>query len=165
MPACRKLNRSDSDGTTICRLGRHRFGRSKNVWAMEIPGQTKSQTGSLPHTPEAIDVWAAELATRFGGRPIAVALEQSRGPLHSYPSPRSARLRTFSTSDPWSPCRFSARGRVTRSHSRLGPTNESPLRIGDPESMIRRALHRGLSRSAFHQNLFHFPRNNESEQR
>ena len=53
----------------------------KHVWAMEIPGQTKSQTGSLPHTPEAIDAWAAELATRFGGQPIAVALEQSRGPL------------------------------------------------------------------------------------
>jgi len=53
----------------------------KHVWAMEIPGQTKSQTGSLPHTPEAIDLWAAELATRFGGQPIAVALEQSRGPL------------------------------------------------------------------------------------
>jgi hypothetical protein len=53
----------------------------KHVWAMEIPGQTKSQTGSLSHTPEAIDAWAAELATRFGGQPIAVALEQSRGPL------------------------------------------------------------------------------------
>jgi hypothetical protein len=53
----------------------------KHVWAMEIPGQTKSQTGSLPHTPEAIDVWAVELATRFGGQQIAVALEQSTGPL------------------------------------------------------------------------------------
>ena len=53
----------------------------KHVWAMEIPGQTKPQMGSLSHTPEAVDAWAAELATRFGGQPIAVALEQSRGPL------------------------------------------------------------------------------------
>jgi Transposase len=37
--------------------------------------------GGLDHTPEAVDLWAAELARRFGGRPIAVALEQSRGSL------------------------------------------------------------------------------------
>jgi len=53
----------------------------KHVWAMEIPGQTKPQMGSLSHTPEAVDAWAAELASRFGGQSIAVALEQSRGPL------------------------------------------------------------------------------------
>src|SRR4029079_86050 len=28
-----------------------------------------------------IDAWASELRTRFGGRPLAVCLEQSRGPL------------------------------------------------------------------------------------
>jgi len=28
-----------------------------------------------------IDAWASELRTRFGGRPVAVCLEQSRGPL------------------------------------------------------------------------------------
>lgn len=39
----------------------------------------KSQRGELLNTPEAIQVWAAELARRFDGRPIAVALEQSRG--------------------------------------------------------------------------------------
>ena len=53
----------------------------QHVWAMEIPGQTKPQLGSLLHTPEAVDTWAADLAERFGGRPVAVALEQSRGPL------------------------------------------------------------------------------------
>ena len=53
----------------------------KHVWAMEIPGQNKPQMGSLSHSPEAVDAWAAELAMRFGGQPIAVALEQSRGPL------------------------------------------------------------------------------------
>lgn len=35
----------------------------------------------LPHTPEAIAAWAAELARDFGGRPVAVMLEQSRGAL------------------------------------------------------------------------------------
>jgi len=37
--------------------------------------------GELKHTPEAIDAWAAELAQRFGGRPVAIALEQARGAL------------------------------------------------------------------------------------
>src|SRR5215472_9611098 len=37
--------------------------------------------GELQHTPEAIDAWAAELAQRFGGRPVAIALEQARGAL------------------------------------------------------------------------------------
>jgi RNA-directed DNA polymerase len=36
--------------------------------------------GTIDHTPEAVDVWAAELRLRFGGPPVAVALEQSRGP-------------------------------------------------------------------------------------
>jgi hypothetical protein len=35
----------------------------------------------LKHTPEAIEAWASQLAERFGGRPIAVGLEQSRGSL------------------------------------------------------------------------------------
>jgi hypothetical protein len=37
--------------------------------------------GELKHTPEAIDAWAGELAQRFGGRPVAIALEQARGAL------------------------------------------------------------------------------------
>ena len=35
----------------------------------------------MTHTPEAVDQWAVELERRFEGRPIAVALEQSRGAL------------------------------------------------------------------------------------
>ena len=41
----------------------------------------KRSRGELKHTPEAIEVWAAELARTFGGRPIAIALEQARGGL------------------------------------------------------------------------------------
>ena len=41
----------------------------------------KRTRGELKHTPEAIEVWAVELAQRFGGRPIALALEQVRGAL------------------------------------------------------------------------------------
>lgn len=50
----------------------------KHFWAMRT-ADGKLQRGELLNTPEAIQVWAAELGQRFGGRPIAVALEQSRG--------------------------------------------------------------------------------------
>jgi transposase len=53
----------------------------KHAWALQLPGSSDRETGTIDHTPEAVDVWAAELRLRFGERPIAVALEQSRGPL------------------------------------------------------------------------------------
>ena len=52
----------------------------KHAWAMQA-GTSKVETGAIDHTPEAIDVWAAELRMRFGGQSVAVALEQSRGSL------------------------------------------------------------------------------------
>ena len=39
------------------------------------------QAATLEHSPQAIDEWATTLRARFGGRPVAVCLEQSRGPL------------------------------------------------------------------------------------
>jgi transposase len=52
----------------------------KHAWAMQTE-TSKVETGTIDHTPEAIEVWAAELRMRFGGQSIAVALEQSRGAL------------------------------------------------------------------------------------
>lgn len=53
----------------------------KHVWAMRTSSDTAVTQGELDHTPEAVEVWAAELERRFGGQPIAVALEQVRGSL------------------------------------------------------------------------------------
>ena len=53
----------------------------KHAWALQVAGSTQRETGTLEHTPEAIESWAVQWATRFGGRPVAVALEQSRGAL------------------------------------------------------------------------------------
>ncbi len=52
----------------------------KHYWSMRTP-DGKTQRGELEHTPEAVEVWAAELQQRFGGQLIAVGLEQSRGAL------------------------------------------------------------------------------------
>jgi transposase len=53
----------------------------KHAWALQIPGSSGRETGTIDHTPEAVDVWASELRLRFAGQRIAVAVEQSRGPL------------------------------------------------------------------------------------
>jgi transposase len=53
----------------------------KHVFSLQMPGQTKKETGTLEQKPEVIGPWVAKLRERFGGRPIAVGLEQSRGAL------------------------------------------------------------------------------------
>jgi transposase len=53
----------------------------KNFWRLLPAGSQHSEEGQLDNTPEAVDAWAANLEQRFDGRPVAVCLEQSRGPL------------------------------------------------------------------------------------
>ena len=53
----------------------------KHAWALQAAGSTEREYGTLEHTPEAIEEWAMQLAARFEGRAVAVALEQSRGAL------------------------------------------------------------------------------------
>src|SRR6516225_5714743 len=53
----------------------------KHYWSLQVAGQKGLQRGTLDHTPEAVEVWIMELHVRFGGRPLAVALEQRRGAL------------------------------------------------------------------------------------
>src|SRR6516164_621242 len=53
----------------------------KNFWRLLPADSRKSEAGELDNTPEALELWAANLQQRFGGRPIAVCLEQSRGAL------------------------------------------------------------------------------------
>jgi transposase len=45
------------------------------------PATGRREAAILRHSPKAIDGWAAALRARFGGKPVAVCLEQSRGPL------------------------------------------------------------------------------------
>ena len=46
-----------------------------------LSGQLEAAT--LAHSPEAIAAWAEALRERFGGRPVALCLEQAKGPLLS----------------------------------------------------------------------------------
>jgi transposase len=53
----------------------------KNFWRLRSTVSGRSEAGELENSPEAVEAWAASLQRRFGGRPIAVILEQSRGAL------------------------------------------------------------------------------------
>jgi len=53
----------------------------EHAWAMQVAGKTKREKGKFLQTPEGVEAWAMQWAERFRGRPVAVALEQSRGAL------------------------------------------------------------------------------------
>ena len=53
----------------------------EHAFSLQVAGQTKKETGTLEQKPQVIGPWVAKLRERFGGRPIAVAVEQSRGAL------------------------------------------------------------------------------------
>ena len=69
----------------------------KQVWCLQAADSEKRESGELVHTPEAVEACVGQLCQRFANRPIAVALEQSRGalvfmlskyePLHLFPVP------------------------------------------------------------------------------
>lgn len=48
---------------------------------LQTASSTARQAGTVDHTPEAVAIWATERRLRFNGQPIAVAVEQSLGPL------------------------------------------------------------------------------------
>ena len=48
---------------------------------LRVAGEHDACALTLDHTPEALDAFAPQLRQRFGGRPVAVAVELSRGPL------------------------------------------------------------------------------------
>jgi transposase len=53
----------------------------KHVWCLQAASSGKRENGELEHSPEAVEVWVAQLCQRFAQGPIAVAIEQSRGAL------------------------------------------------------------------------------------
>jgi transposase len=53
----------------------------KHDFSLKVAGLNKKEVGTFEQKPELIGEWVAKLRERFGGRPIAAAVEQSRGPL------------------------------------------------------------------------------------
>ena len=57
------------------------WANQKHFWRLVPAGSPQPEQGELENTPEAVEVWAAAWERRFGGRPIAIGLEQRRGAL------------------------------------------------------------------------------------
>src|SRR5688500_16736637 len=50
-------------------------------FCLQEAGSSRVETGRIPQEPRAIAEWVAGLRQRFGGRPVGICLETSRGPL------------------------------------------------------------------------------------
>jgi transposase len=77
------------------------WGDKKHAWSLQPANSEKRERGEIEHNPEKVAAWAATLSARFANQPVALAVEQSRGPLvfmlskyeqlHIYPiQPRAA---------------------------------------------------------------------------
>ena len=55
----------------------------KHDVCLRCAGDAKCEAGLVEDSPEAIDEWARGLRERFGGRPVAIALELAQGPIVS----------------------------------------------------------------------------------
>ncbi len=53
----------------------------QHAFCLQLAGQSAQEAGTLEQKPDVIGPWVAKLRERFGGRRIAVAVEQSRGAL------------------------------------------------------------------------------------
>jgi transposase len=53
----------------------------KHAFCLQPAGGNAKESGEFEQKPEVIGPWVAKLRERFGGRPVAVAVEQSRGAL------------------------------------------------------------------------------------
>jgi transposase len=53
----------------------------KHDVCLQVAGAAQRETLLVEHSPEAIDDWARGLRKRFGGKPVAIALELAQGPI------------------------------------------------------------------------------------
>ena len=70
------------------------WAEQKHACALQSSTASGVEESELLHKPEAVEAWATELYRRFGGRPIAIALEQSRLD-QTYNTPALAIVRVF----------------------------------------------------------------------
>jgi transposase len=54
---------------------------AKHDICLQVAGSDKREVKVLEHKPEVIEAWATALLQRFGGGPIAIALELNKGPI------------------------------------------------------------------------------------
>lgn len=73
--------KTKSDTTEFVALIGLDWGDREHAVALWDPATQTTETLNLPHAPEPLRDWLAQLEARFQGRPVALALETSKGPL------------------------------------------------------------------------------------
>jgi hypothetical protein len=48
-------------------------------WCLQAVDSEERESGTLKHTPEAVEAWVSQLCQRFSDRAIAITVEQTRG--------------------------------------------------------------------------------------
>lgn len=56
------------------------WGDTQHAFVLQEPGG-HTEEGSLTHSAESLHQWLGQLEQRYGGRPVALAIEASRGPV------------------------------------------------------------------------------------
>jgi transposase len=59
------------------------WGDKEHSICLQAAGNGKVEHGKVPHRPEELDAWVVGLRKRFEGRPVAVCVELTRGPVVS----------------------------------------------------------------------------------
>jgi transposase len=55
------------------------WGDKEHAFCLVASGSSQSETGKLTHSAETLHRWFKDLEQRFGGRPVALAVESNRG--------------------------------------------------------------------------------------
>jgi transposase len=64
----------------VARIG-FDWGDKEHAFCLLADGSAKMESGTFPHSAEALHRWFQQLGERFQGRPVALALESTCGPL------------------------------------------------------------------------------------
>ncbi len=75
------MNSSDPETVEFAAFAGIDWADEKHDICLKPADSQKLEFRVLPHSPQSIDEWARDLRRRFSGRPIAVCLEQKKGPL------------------------------------------------------------------------------------
>ena len=78
----KKISTDNEPGEFAAYLGID-WGDQEHSVCLAAVGSKKFETWTVKHTPEELDTWLSRLQERFEGKPVAVCLEISRGPLVS----------------------------------------------------------------------------------
>jgi transposase len=78
-PVAKSAPRAASDFAALVGFDWGDREHAVHVLVDELATGERGTSGKVGHTPEELHAWAAELRERFGGRPVAIAIEQSRG--------------------------------------------------------------------------------------